>query len=175
MADDVGTSKVRPIPEGYHSVTPYLICDGAAKAIEFYKKAFGTVEVVRMAMPNGKLGHAEIKIGDSYINLADEHPESGVRSPKSYGGSPISVLLYVENTDATVAQCVSTGGTITRPIKDEFYGDRAATVVDPFGHTWYIHSHIKDVTPEEMKKAHAGRRPVKTDSALFLDTEYFVV
>jgi len=144
---------VSPIPEGYHTVTPYLICDGAAKAIDFYKKAFGAIEVVRMGMPGGKVMHAEIKIGDSYINLADEHPKSGVRSPKSYGGSPISVLLYVENTDATVAQFVSAGGTITTPIKDEFYGDRAATVVDPFGHTWYIHTHIKDVSPEEMKKA----------------------
>jgi PhnB protein len=146
-------SQVRPIPEGYHSVTPYLICDGAAQAIEFYKKAFGAVEVARMAMPNGKLGHAEIKIGDSFIMLADESPEAGVRSPKSYGGSPISVLLYVENVDAVAGQAVSAGGKITRPLKDEFYGDRTATVVDPFGHTWYIHTHIKDVTPEEMKKA----------------------
>ena len=144
---------VKPIPEGYHSVTPYLICDGAAKAIDFYKQAFGAVEVVRMAMPGGKVMHAELKIGDSFINLADEHPEVGIRSPKSYGGSPISVLLYVENTDATVEKVVSAGGKITGPVKDEFYGDRAATVVDPFGHTWYIHTHVKDVSPEELKKA----------------------
>jgi PhnB protein len=144
---------VKPIPEGYHTVTPYLICDGAAGAIDFYKQAFGAVEVVRMAMPGGKVMHAELKIGDSFINLADEHPDAGIRSPKSYGGSPISVLLYVENTDATVEKFVSAGGKITGPVKDEFYGDRAATVVDPFGHTWYIHTHIKDVSPEEMKKA----------------------
>ena len=146
-------SPVRPIPEGYHTVTPYLICDGAANAIEFYKKAFGAVEVVRMAMPNGKVGHAEIKIGDSFIMLADENPEGAARSPKSYGGSPISVLLYVENVDAVVKQTVSAGGKLTRPIEDRFYGDRACSVVDPFGHTWYIHTHIKDVSPEEMKKA----------------------
>ncbi|MCU1336873.1 MAG: Glyoxalase/bleomycin resistance protein/dioxygenase [Bryobacterales bacterium] len=146
-------TQVRPIPEGYHTATPYLICDGAAQAIDFYKQAFGAVEIMRMPMPNGKLGHAEIKIGDSHIMLADENPEQGARSPKSYGGSPISVLLYVEKVDAVVAQAVSAGGKMTRPLKDEFYGDRTATVVDPFGHTWYIHTHIKDVSPEEMKKA----------------------
>jgi PhnB protein len=146
-------NQVRPIPEGYRSITPYLICDGAAQAIEYYKKAFGAVETVRMAGPNGKVMHAEIKIGDSFIMLADENPEMGARSPKSYGGSPIAVLLYVENVDAVVGQAVSVGGKITRPLKDEFYGDRTATVVDPFGHTWYIHTHVKDVTPEEMKKA----------------------
>jgi PhnB protein len=153
MSNDVAISKVRPVPEGYHTVTPYLICDGASQAIEFYKKAFGAVEVMRMPMPNGRLGHAEIKIGDSFIMLADENPEGGARSPKSYGGSPISVLIYVENTDATAAQAVSAGGKLTRPLKDEFYGDRTATLVDPFGHTWYIHTHIRDVSPEEMKKA----------------------
>jgi PhnB protein len=149
-------SQVSPIPEGYHTVTPYLICDGASQAIEFYKKAFGAVEAVRMAMPNGKIGHAEIKIGDSFIMLADDSPENGARSPKSYGGWPVSVLLYVENTDGMVAQAVSAGAKITRPLKDEFYGDRTATIVDPFGHTWYIHTHVKDVTPEEMKKAMQG-------------------
>ena len=106
-----------------------------------------------MPMPNGKLGHAEIKIGDSFLMLADESPEHGARSPKSYGGSPVSVVLYVENVDAVAGQFVSAGGKIIRPIKDEFYGDRAGTVVDPFGHTWYIHTHIKDVSPEEMKQA----------------------
>ena len=147
---------VKPIPEGYHTVTPYLICDGASQAIEFYKKAFGAVEAMRMAMPNGKIGHAEIKIGDSFIMLADDSPEFGARSPQHYGGSPISVLLYVENTDGMVAQAVSAGAKIVRPVKDEFYGDRTATIVDPFGHTWYIHTHVKDVTPEEMKKAMQG-------------------
>ena len=144
---------VRPIPEGYHTLTPYLICDDAAKAIEFYKQAFGAIEVVRMPNPNGKLGHAEIKIGDSFLMLADESPEHGARSPKTYGGSPVGIVLYVENADAVAERFVSAGGKIIRPVKDEFYGDRAGTVVDPFGHTWYIHTHIKDVSPEEMKQA----------------------
>jgi len=146
-------NQVRPIPEGYHTVTPYLICDRAADAIEFYKQAFGAEEVVKMPGPNGKVMHAEIKIGDSFIMLADENPEAGAKSAKTYGGSPIGILLYVENCDAVVGAAVSAGAKITRPLKDEFYGDRAATVVDPFGHTWNVHTHIKDVSPEEMKKA----------------------
>ena len=144
---------VRPIPEGYHTVTPYLYCDGAAQAIEFYKQAFGAVEIMRMPGPNGKVGHAEIKIGDSFIMLADEHPEMGARSPKSYGGSPVTMLLYVTNVDAMVPQAIAAGGKLTRPLRDEFYGDRTATIVDPVGHTWHIHTHVKDVTPEEMQKA----------------------
>jgi PhnB protein len=127
-------STMQPIPEGYHSVTPYMICKGAAEAIEFYKKAFGAVEVMGMAGPNGQIGHAEIKIGDSHIMLSDEHPEMGIYSPQHYGGSPISVLIYVENADATVNAAVAAGAKVTRPLKDEFYGDRAGTVVDPFGH-----------------------------------------
>lgn len=147
---------MKPIPQGFHSVTPYMICKGAAEAIEFYKKAFGAVEVMRMAGPNGQIGHAEIKIGDSHIMLSDEHPEMGIYSPQHYGGSPISVLLYVENADATVNAAVATGAKVTRPLKDEFYGDRAGTVVDPFGHQWYVHTHIKDVSPEELQRAAAG-------------------
>ena len=146
-------SAVKAIPAGYHSVTPYLICKGASDAIEFYKKAFGAVEVVRMAGPDGRVGHAELKIGDSHIMLADEHPDMGAYSPQHYGGSPVSVLLYVENTDATVSAAVAAGAKITRPVKDEFYGDRAGTITDPFGHQWYIHTHIKDGTPEEMRAA----------------------
>ena len=146
-------SAVKAIPAGYHSVTPYLICKGASDAIEFYKKAFGAVEAVRMAGPDGRIGHAELKIGDSHIMLADEHPDIGAYSPQHYGGSPVSVLLYVENADATVSAAVAVGAKITRPLKDEFYGDRAATIADPFGHQWYIHTHIKDVTPEEMRAA----------------------
>jgi len=146
-------SAIKAIPEGYHSITPYLICKGASDAIEFYKKAFGAVEAVRMAGPDGRVGHAELKIGDSHIMLADEHPDIGAYSPQHYGGSPVSVLLYVENTDATVSAAVTAGAKITRPVKDEFYGDRAGTITDPFGHQWYIHTHIKDVTPEEMRAA----------------------
>jgi PhnB protein len=149
-------STMQPIPEGYHSVTPYMICKGAAEAIEFYKKAFGAVEVMRMAGPNGQIGHAEIKIGDSHIMLSDEHPEMGIYSPQHYGGSPIRVLIYVENADATVNAAVAAGAKVTRPLKDEFYGDRAGTVVDPFGHQWYVHTHIKDVSLEELQKAAGG-------------------
>ncbi|HXA66002.1 MAG TPA: VOC family protein [Bryobacteraceae bacterium] len=147
---------VKSIPEGYHTATPYMICKPAAEAIEFYKKAFGAVEVMRMAGPDGRIGHAEIKIGDSHIMLADEHPEMSIYSARHYGGSPVSVLLYVDNADATVSAAVAAGAKITRPLKDEFYGDRAGNIVDPFGHQWYIHTHIKDVSPEEMQDAAAG-------------------
>ena len=147
---------VKPIPEGYHSATPYLICKGAAEAIEFYKKAFGAVEVMRMTGPNGQIGHAEIKIGDSHIMLSDEHPEMGIYSPQHYGGSPNSVLLYVEKADATVTAAVAAGAKVTRPLKDEFYGDRAGTIIDPFGHQWYVHTHIRDISAEELQRAAAG-------------------
>jgi len=147
---------VKSIPEGYHTATPYMICKPAAEAIEFYKKAFGAVEVMRMAGPDGRIGHAEIKIGDSHIMLADEHPEMSIYSARHYGGSPVSVLLYVDNADATVSAAVAAGAKITRPLKDEFYGDRAGNIVDPFGHQWYIHTHIKDVSPDEMQNAAAG-------------------
>ena len=147
---------VRPIPEGYHTATPYLILNDAAKAIDFYKKSFGAVELVRMAMPDGRIGHAEIKIGDSHLMLADENPEIGARSPQHYGGSPVSVLLYVENVDAVFAQAVSNGAKAVRQPEDMFYGDRSSWVIDPFGHSWYLHTHIKDVTPEEMRQATAS-------------------
>jgi PhnB protein len=147
---------VKAVPTGYHSVTPYLIYKGAAEAIEFCKKAFGAVEIMRMAGPDGRIGHAEIKIGDSHIMLADENPDMGIYSPSHYGGSPVSILLYVENADATVNAAVAAGAKITRPLKDEFYGDRAGTITDPFGHQWYIHTHVKDVSPEEMQRAATG-------------------
>src|ERR1700680_1218708 len=117
-------STVKPIPEGFHTATPYIICKPAADAIEFYKKAFGAVEVMRMPGPDGKLGHAEIKIGDSHIMLADENPEMGARSPRSVGGSPISILLYVENVDKVVERAVAAGAKLERPVEDKFYGDR---------------------------------------------------
>jgi PhnB protein len=149
-------STVKTIPEGYHTATPYIICKGAADAIEFYKKAFSAAEIMRMAGPDGRIGHAEIRIGDSHIMLADEHPERSIYSPQHYGGSPVSVLLYVENADATVHAAVAAGAKVTQPLKDEFYGDRAGTVVDPFGHQWYIHTHVKDVSMEDMQNAVAG-------------------
>ena len=144
---------VKAIPEGYHTATPYLICDDAAQAIEFYKKVFGATEIMRMPMPGGKLGHAEIRIGDSVIMLADENPEHGVYAPQHYGGTPVSVLLYVEKVDSVFNQAVSAGAKAVRPPQDMFYGDRTSTITDPFGHSWYIHTHVKDVTPEEMRKA----------------------
>jgi PhnB protein len=145
-------SKVKPIPEGYHTATPYLVVNGAAAAIDFYKKAFGAIELFRLPGPGGKIGHAEIKIGDSPIMLADEHPEVGARSPHSYGGSPISILLYFEDVDAVFKEAVAAGAKVERPVADQFYGDRSGGVKDPFGHIWFIHTHKEDVSPEEMER-----------------------
>lgn len=150
------TMPVKAIPEGYHSVTPYLIIKGAAAAIDFYKKAFGATEVFRMPDASGKLvGHAEIKIGDSHIMMADEYPEMGYRSPQSLGGTPVSILLYVDEVDATIPRAVAAGAKLVQPIKDQFYGDRSGTLHDPFGHVWTVATHKKDVSPEEMME-HAG-------------------
>jgi PhnB protein len=143
---------VKPIPEGYHTVTPYLIVNGGEAALAFYKKAFGAVELFKLPGPDGKLGHAEIRIGNSPIMLADEHPQMGARGPKSIGGSPISILLYVEDVDARFHQALAAGAKELRPLKDEFYGDRSCTVEDPFGHVWSIHTHKEDVSPEEMQR-----------------------
>ena len=153
------TSKVKPIPQGYHTATPYLIVNDGAKAIEFYKKAFGATELFRMAGPDGKIGHAEIKIGDSPIMLADEVTAMGHRSPQSLGGSPVSSLLYVEDVDAVFNQAVAAGAKVARPVADQFYGDRTGGVTDPFGHAWYIATHKEDVSSEELQKraAAAGR------------------
>jgi PhnB protein len=142
---------VRPIPEGYHSITPYLVISGAAKAIDWYKQAFGAQQTLRMEDPTtGKIGHAELKIGDSYIMLADEYPDMGYRSPKTLGGAGISLLLYVKDVDGTVKQAVDAGAKLERPLQDQFYGDRTGTIQDPFGHVWTIATHIEDVSPEEM-------------------------
>jgi PhnB protein len=153
------TSKPKPVPDGYHTATPYLIVKGAAQAIEFYKKAFGATELMRMAQPGGKIGHAEIKIGDSPIMLADESPDVGARSPQSIGGSPVSIMLYVEDVDRIFSQAVAAGAKVKRPVADQFYGDRTGGIEDPFGHLWYIATHKEDVSPEEMRKraAAAGR------------------
>jgi PhnB protein len=142
---------VKPIPEGYHTITPYLIISEAAKAIEWYKEAFAAQQTLRMEDPNtGKVGHAELKIGDSYIMLADEYPDMGYRSPKTLGGAGISLLLYVKDVDAVVKQAVGAGAKLERPVQDQFYGDRTGTIQDPFGHVWSIATHIEDVSPEEM-------------------------
>jgi PhnB protein len=153
-------SKAKSIPDGYHTATPYLIVKNAAPAIEFYKKAFGATELLRMTQPDGRIGHAEIRIGDSPIMLADEFPEMGAKSPESFGGSPVSIMLYVEDVDTVFKQAVEAGAKVTRPVKDQFYGDRSGGVTDPFGHQWHIATHKEDVSPEEMHKraaaAHVG-------------------
>lgn len=146
----------KPIPDGYHTATPYLILSDAARAIDFYKSAFSATEIMRFAMPGGKLGHAEIRIGDSAIMLADEFPEMGARSPLTIGGSPVSILLYVENADALTEQAIAAGATVIRPIQDQFYGDRSSTLTDPFGHQWTIATHIEDVSIEEMQRRMAS-------------------
>lgn len=150
----------KPIPEGYHSVTPYLIIRGATEAIEFYKRAFGATELFRFPAPGGKIGHAEIKIGDSPIMLADEYPDMGYKGPQSLGGSPVSIMIYVEDVDTIFGQAVDAGATVKEALTDKFYGDRTGTVVDPFGHTWHVATHKEDVSMEEMerraKAAHGG-------------------
>lgn len=143
---------VKPIPDGYHSLTPYLIIDGAAKAIEFYQKVFGATELLRLPGPGGKLGHAEIKIGDSVLMMADEMPEMGHRGPKALGGSPVGIMLYVEDVARTFEKAVAAGATVDRPVQDQFYGDRSGTVIDPFGYKWTIATHVEDVAQEEMQK-----------------------
>lgn len=143
---------VKAIPDGYYTATAYLIVKDAARAIEFYKKAFGATEMVRMADPSGKVGHAEIKIGNSPIMLADEFPEMGIRSPESFGGSPVSIVLYVEDVDKRFRQAIAAGAKEVRPLQDQFYGDRSGTLTDPFGHTWTIATHKEDLSPEEISK-----------------------
>ena len=149
---------VKTIPDGYHTATPYLIIQGAAAALDFYKKAFNAAETVRMAQPDGKIGHAEMRIGDSCIMLADEAPQMGYRGPKALGGSPVSLVLYVEDVDAVVARAVAAGAKITQPVEDKFYGDRNGTIEDPFGHVWTIATHTEDLSPEEMKKRMAAMK-----------------
>ena len=143
---------VKPIPDGYHTATPYLIIDGAADAIEFYEKAFGATELFRFAAPEGKIGHAEIKIGDSPIMLADAYPDMGYNGPKSLGGSPVSLMIYVEDVDTVFNQAVEAGATVKEAVSVKFYGDRMGTVIDPFGHVWHVSTHKEDVSVEEMQQ-----------------------
>ena len=153
---------IKPIPDGYRTVTPYLIIKGAADAIDFYKHAFGATEMLRMADPQGRVGHAEIKIGDSVIMLADEHPAMGYRSPRSLGGSSISILLYLEDVDGVFERAVKHGAKAQRPVENQFYGDRSGTLEDPFGHVWTVATHVEDVPPEEMKRrAEAAMKSAK--------------
>jgi PhnB protein len=151
------STEVNPIPEGYHSVTPYLILSGAGDAIAFYKKALGAEEVMRLADPGGKVHHAEISIGDSRIMLADEHPEIQALSPKTVGGSPVSIHLYVEDVDRAVERAVAAGATLVRPVADQFYGDRVGGIEDPFGYRWFIATHKENLTIEEIRRRAASQ------------------
>ena len=143
---------VSPVPQGYHSVTPYLIVDGADRALSWYAEAFGARELVRLAAPEGRIGHAEIEIGDSRIMLADEAPAHDAKAPAAFGGSPVTLHLYVPDVDTTIAKAVAIGAEVKTQPEDKFYGDRMGSVLDPFGHTWHIATHIEDVPPEEIER-----------------------
>jgi PhnB protein len=147
---------VQPIPKDYRGAIPYLIVKGAAKAMEFYQRAFGAVEKERVPMPDGRIGHAEVRIGDAVIMLADEFADMKILSPQTLGGSPVSILVYVENVDARFEQAIAAGATVQRAVKDQFYGDRSGTLVDPFGHIWTLATHVEDVSPEQMQKRMAS-------------------
>jgi PhnB protein len=147
---------VQAIPTGYAGVTPYLIIRDAARALDFYKKAFGATELMRFPAPGGKIGHAEMKIGEGIVMLADESPEMGHKSPQTLGGTAITLMFYVSDVDAQFAKAVAAGGAVKQPLKNQFYGDRSGTITDPFGHIWTIASHVEDVSPEEMKRRMAA-------------------
>lgn len=147
------TANVKPVPEGMHTLTPQLVCDGAAEAIDFYKKAFHAVELARLPGPRGKVMHAMLRIGDSAVMLADEFPDCGSRGPKSLHGSPVTLHLYVEDVDAFVAGAAGAGAKVTMPPEDMFWGDRYGRLEDPFGHQWSVATHVRDVSPEEMREA----------------------
>ncbi|MDH4175930.1 MAG: VOC family protein [Betaproteobacteria bacterium] len=149
----VAKKKVQAIPKGYSSVTPYLAIQGAAQAIDFYKKVFGALELMRMPGPQGKLGHVEIKVGDSKIMLADESEQMNFRSPRAHGGTPVHIMVYVKDVDATVAKAIESGAKMMREVQDMFYGDRTGAIEDPFGHFWHIATHVRDVSMKEMKRA----------------------
>ena len=141
----------KAIPEGYHSVTPYLIVDGAEEAIRFYERAFGATEMLRLPM-GGKIGHAEVKIGDSIVMLSDEWPDYGKLGPTSRGGATSSLMIYLEDVDAAFERAIAAGATLERPVEDQFYGDRSGTVTDPFGHSWTLSTHVEDVSEDEMQR-----------------------
>jgi PhnB protein len=145
-------AEVKPIPEGYPRVTPYLHVDGAAAAIDFYSEVFGAKERMRMPGPDGKLGHAEIEIGESIVMLADEFPDMGALSPRTVGGTPVTIHVYVEDVDKAFDTAVKLGAKAIRPVENQFYGDRSGQFVDPFGHQWNVASHVEDVSPEEMER-----------------------
>ena len=147
---------VKPIPDGYHSVTPYLVVKGASEAIEFYKKAFGAEERMRLDGPGGTIAHAELQIGDSPIMLADENPAWGAKGPGAFGGSPVSLMIYVEDVDEVFPKAIAAGAKELRPVEDQFYGDRTGTLTDPFGHVWSVGTHKEDLTPEQITERMAS-------------------
>lgn len=149
-------ANVKPIPEGFHSLTPYLFIKGAASAIDFYKNVFGATEVVRMPGSGGQVMHAELKIGDSILMLGDENPQMGALAPQSPGATGCGINVYIPDVDAVVQMAVQAGAKLVRPVKDQFYGDRSGTLIDPFGHMWTVATHIENVTPEEMRKRMAA-------------------
>ncbi len=144
-------SSVKPIPDDDPRITPYLHVDRAAEAIDYYREVFGAEERMRMARPDGRVGHAELSIGDSVVMVSDEHPEMGVLSPKAVGGTPVTLSIYVEDVDETFARALGSGAIELRAVQDQFYGDRSGQLEDPFGHRWSVHTHIEDVSPEEME------------------------
>jgi PhnB protein len=159
-------SNVSPIPEGFHTVTPYLIIRGAAKAMEYYQASFGAKEVMRLPMGD-KIGHAEMQIGSSRIMLADEMPEMEIKGPESIGGTPVGICIYTEDCDAMFDQAIAGGGKVSRPMADQFYGDRMGTLIDPFGHQWTVGTHKEDLSPEEIAERMKNMGPQdcgKTDS-----------
>jgi len=149
-------ANLKPVPEGYHTATPYLIVNDAAKALDFYKRAFGATELMSMTDPRGRIMHAEFKIGDSIIMLGQENPQMGVRSPQSLGGSPMFLYLYVEDCDKSFNRAVEAGASATAPLKDQMWGDRSGSVKDPFGHSWWIATHKEDVSAEEIRRRMAA-------------------
>jgi PhnB protein len=151
-AKRAAAKKVQPIPAGYHAITPYLAVRGGAQAIEFYKKAFGAKEIMRMPGPDGKLGHAEVQVGDSRVMLSDEYEQMSFLGPQTRGGTTVIIHLYVKDVDATVARAVAAGGKVVRPLQDQFYGDRTCSIEDPFGHRWYVATHTRDLSMAEIKR-----------------------
>lgn len=149
---------VKPIPDGYPPLTPYLIVDGATRALEFYKQAFGAEETFRMPLPGGRISHAEMRIGSSVLMLADENFQVGAKAPKSVGGTPVMLFLYVDDVDKVFARAVAAGATVERPLENQFYGDRTGGVVDPFGHRWYLATHVEDVPPAELERRARAHR-----------------
>jgi PhnB protein len=143
---------VKPIPDGYPRVTPYLVVEGASEAIDFYKKVLGAEERLRMGGPDGRVGHAELQFGDSVVMLADAFPDMGIRDAKAIGGTPVSIVLYVEDVDQTFAAALGAGAKEVQPVENKFYGDRAGQFEDPWGHRWDVMTHVEDVSPEEMQK-----------------------